>query len=283
MKEKVVDFRDPSKFEALYKHFESTTEEIEELLGYKDSQDSIMNLILAKQMNDFVNVLDLSIKSMSTSSIYQDKKQQASNFKQMLHDMFEVAKTYKLIVNTNSDDLKLIMMHIRKMLQGSKEFNSSDLSPSKEFNVNIAMSTNGKMLKEMLNSCKTLADCFTLLHQLLIDLSSKATKWHDNIDPPNLLKHIREELLSISYFGYTTKLSSSYIAKEKYTNNYNIVLDNHSASVSVVYNIDTKATTLKFTITGMNAYHQRWDEIALFSAFSLDVLSKIQNLRYVRF
>ncbi|MFU7503316.1 MAG: hypothetical protein ACE1S7_08095 [Candidatus Tisiphia sp.] len=79
-----------------------------------------MNLILAKQMNDFMNVLDLSIKSMSTSSIYQDKNQQVSNFKQMLHDMFEVAKNYKLIFNTNSDDLKLIMMHIRKMLQGSK-------------------------------------------------------------------------------------------------------------------------------------------------------------------
>ncbi|MDD9337729.1 MAG: hypothetical protein PV337_04825 [Rickettsiaceae bacterium] len=281
MKEKVVDFRDPSKFEATYKHFESTSGEIEELLpGYEDSQDSIMNLILAKQMNDFVNVLDLSIKSMSTSSIYQDKTQQVSNFKQMLHDMFEVAKTYKLIVNTNSDDLKLIMMHIRKMLQGSKEFNSSDLSPSKEFNVNIAMISSGPELQNVLKLCTTLVDVFTLLHQLLIDLISKVTKWHDNIDSPNLLKHIHEELLSISDFGYTTKLSSSYIAKEKYTKNYNIVLDNHSASVSVVYNTDTKATTLKFTIIGENAYKKRWDETALFSAFSLDVLSKIKILQY---
>ncbi|WP_375331739.1 PEP/pyruvate-binding domain-containing protein [Candidatus Tisiphia endosymbiont of Temnostethus pusillus] len=281
MKEKVVDFRDPSKFDTIYEYFKSTREKIEELLPrHEDSKDSIMNLILAKQMNDFVNVLDLSIKSMSTSSIYQDKNQQVSNFKQMLQDMFEVAKSYKWIVNTNSDDLKLIMMHIRKMLHGSKEYNSSDLSPSNKFNVNIAMISSGSELQNVLKLCTTLVDVFTLLHQVLIDLSSKATKWHDNIDSPNLLKHIHEELLSISNFGYTTKVSSSYIAKEKYTKNYNIVLDNHSASVSAVYNIDTKATTLKFTITGMNAYKNRWDETALFSAFSLDVLSKIKILQY---
>lgn len=142
------------------------------------------------------------------------------------------------------------------------------------------MISSGPELQNVLKLCTTLVDVFTLLHQLLIDLISKVTKWHDNIDSPNLLKHIHEELLSISDFGYTTKLSSSYIAKEKYTKNYNIVLDNHSASVSVVYNTDIKATTLKFTIIGENAYKKRWDETALFSAFSLDVLSKIKILQY---
>lgn len=283
VKEKIVDFKNPSKFEALYKDFKSTREDIEELLlgEYEASKNSsIMNLILVKHMNDFVNVLDLSIKSMSTSSIYQNKNQQAFNFKQMLNSMFKVADTYQYIVKNKADDFNLIMSHIKRMLKDSKEFNSADLSPSKEFNVNIAMSTKGAMRQNMLKSCKTLVDYFTLLHQALIELSSKAAKWHNNIDSPNLLKDINEELLSITNSGYLTKLNYSNIVGKEYICNYNIILDNHSASVLVTYNTDTKTTTLQFGIEGKNAYNQRWDEIAFFSAFSLDLLSKIEILEY---
>ena len=278
LKKQVPLWKNPENFEKLHKEFQNKLNQIKDKLKINKTDSALQVVLTSKQMHDLVDSIDLSIKSLEKSTAYTDKIQQAKNFRELLKDFSGLLVDWMEMTGTSCNS---ITTKINQMLNSSKEPSEQDLSLSGSFNVNAAtidVANNEEGWSRALEKCITLEDCFTLIHQNILPLISRATN-SINFEMleqfPDLLKNLHESLLEMSFKASLISVDFNY---PEIVMHYNISLENHSALTNVNFNCLNKKTSIEYYAVGPNN-SARWDKSEYYSLMTLNYLSSIEIIQ----
>lgn len=217
--------------------------------------------------------MDKTIKSLETSTLYDDQSLQAERFKLILDDLLSLMKTW-----TNKAGLQQseIIKDLDSFYNDKKEFNEAELLSSGFFEVNAVTMDQPGLFPRGWNRgffyrCQTLGDFFTLLHQNLIvslgALSKQAGQSLQSNYPP-LLKQLDNQLDILGNFVF------SKLDHPKITLHYNVPLRDHSGRIILEYDYVNHKATLKYMMFGENE-NQRWTITELYSYIKLASMQDI--------
>ena len=246
----------PENFNKLFeKEFKKNVIEINQLLSI-DSENKLAANIAVKQLYRLTDVIDLSIKQLQNSHLYEDKEQQVENFRAMLGEFFTLMNTNVEVNKDRAENMKSFLDE----KSGSKQ--SSEMLSSKDFSVINADFFQDSSI-EFYRGVKqrvTLADLHTLIHQTLLgSVAKKSGIFSQDLMKvlPEFVSATNNNILNSKYSDFANasfreKLSSpsiklSYVnADHPYINlNYNIPLREHSAILKMQYNINDKESLLQ--------------------------------------
>ncbi len=276
MEKQIANWAEPGKFDKL---LEAWKEGIKEINGafakYAGNESPMVQNLIAQKKSEFIDAMDLTIKAMSKSSQYEDKQKQAKNFQQMLKPFAEVLRdwTEDKLNGFIKNGSEVVLQQINALLE-NKNINQRDLSPSGYFDVSgclIGGSAADEGWKRNLSGCYTLEDCFTLIHQNLMNLAARGSKQSNKLIQNEFFKLLQEidKLIEDKIKGTFTDcaLMNISIENNKLILDYNVPLRNHSASIKVECNYKTKKPTLEFKIFG--DARLRWNKVAFANTIQL--------------
>lgn len=266
IKSATESWKEPGQFEKLQKQLHADVIYIKDNLSIDKKEPALLQVSKAKQMNDLVDAMDLTLKSLGTSGLYENQTQQADNFQYILEDFHRLLKTWSKDVGDYRAK-NAIFAHVNDML--GREATKADLSLSgfspaaTKIDTKIVGDRDG--WSRILPSCKTLQDCFTLIHQNLITTISLQTKEVnaavEKLLPEEFLS-IKEKVVAYNFSSnegiYECELIQTEFDYPKIKMHYNLPLRNHSALVELEYDTITQKTTLGVKTFGINR-NQRWN------------------------
>ncbi|MEY4463267.1 MAG: Pyruvate phosphate dikinase, AMP/ATP-binding domain [Pseudomonadota bacterium] len=274
MESQIPEWSDPSKFPKLYKELQENIKTINENLKWNKDATNLEKVLILEQVNRLTDIMDKSTKSLERSSQYLDSMKdqkgndlQTARFKDMVTEFHGVMKVW---VGNNPSLTPQAQWRIDAMEEflNSKtaiQLNKNELSPSSNFAVNTATFTAPGAKP---SSPTTLEDIFTLIHQNTIiattmlsnDLSKILEKQY-----PNLLNILNQEFDN-KILGqgekHITPSTAIEFDNKKLEVIKNIPLREHSCIADIKYDTHNKATSVSFSIYGING-NNRWDNVII--------------------
>gem|GEM_PF-2113450 len=289
MEHQIGQWSEPKNFKKLFeKELQPKIEEITGLITFSEENKLSSNLA-SKQLYRLVDAIDLSIKQLQNSPLYEDKELQVQNFRLMLGEFFKVMESQ---VGEQHPDR---IMEMKKFLQSKDSSNEEvELLPSENFSVIKAdfFQDSGLGYGFIDVTGKSLADLYTLVHQTL--LSSIGRKSIDTSHSliknlPKFLKEINDKILSERSINFVK--SQMYSIGDKisflYTENsfphinlyYKIPLRAHSGTLKLEYNINTKTIKLDYTMFGIEQGN-RWGDLEKSTFILLEAYTDVKLIEH---
>lgn len=282
-KERESLWKDPANFNHLNQQMNDTLIknifEMSELYWQAKESDCLSKMILMSYLQSAVDHYDKAIKAMKGSPAYDDKGQQAENFKKMLTPYLEIMELWinkipDQIVsnwarNAYRDENRSVVAaefkrkaidEIKKHMQQITVFDEKQLRPSPMFNMNEALINSGTYWsQEFGRSDLTHEDLFSLIHRnILAALSVQNINFYEKTIPSeidSLVKSFAEFNVELNYLGTFFAKANHLATQFEYPNlvmKYNIPIKNHGASIDVVYNIITKNAQIAVNMMAYN-------------------------------
>lgn len=272
-----ADFATPQKFAALFSKFEKGSKSVIDSLKLSQNDTSIMKFIKAKLLADFVDAMDISLKSLEKSTEYSNKESQVANFKQMLFVFKDVMTNYaKQMPFSNLESMKIIDKKISDILYSKITNYEKALSPSQGFDVSaVTYNRSSIEVARPLNGAGSLEDIFTMIHQnIMTSINIMASSNNLTLLEQQTPMHrdFVTEFNSKIIYGIPMKLNltSCHINSGKLTTSYNIPLSNHSAILIVTDDLKDNTSTVEFKFFG----HNMRNRIDIAQIYSLIILEQ---------
>jgi hypothetical protein len=264
LKSSTESWKDPANFDSLYATLHANVDYIKGNINFNKNEPAVLQIVKAKQMADLVDAMDLTLKSLGTSGQYEDKVKQAERFQEVLKDFYDVLEIWSVGVGDKAAR-EAILDKAKTFFAKEYVIGAKDLSLSGRFNVataNINARINGAFgWERILGPCITLQDAFTLIHQNLINVISGLSRNVSLLIKSELPNEVNTIIDTVANFGFRSSSVSSLLYSEvdngKVALKYNLPLANHSAMFNLVYDSNTKRTTLEFLAFGDN-HGGRW-------------------------
>lgn len=286
LKKQIPLWKDPKNFDKLQKKLHDTTNEIKKKLVFSKTDSLLKQMLISKKMQDFVEAFDLTVKSLKVSGFYENKNQQAANFKTVISEFFNLMKDWMKITGSYSREI-IDFLEIR--LSEKYVPTPKDLSISGKFDVssaNIHSQYDSIGWNRALIHCETLEDCFTLIHQNLLLMTNRvfSESCRDLLDNcQDLMKDVNQALLKpfeIKGEGRSLyiqgNLSGISFDHPKMTFHYNFPLRNHSAKTDVIYDYSKNKVHVSYHVFGENE-NLRWTVSEFKSVLNFSLLSNIKQ------
>lgn len=268
LEHQINQWSEPKNFKKLFEQeFKKTIAEINPLLRVDDT-NKLTATLASKQLYRLIDAIDLSIKQLQNSHLYEDKEQQVNNFRMMLGEFFSLINQN---VNVNEDRLALMQNFLSTKLTSNQP---DELLPSIDFSVINADffqdSIEGFDRGFTYRDSKTLADLHTLIHQTLLGHIARKSAI-TNQELMNALPEFVKTIHSIAsnetgafanyQFSPRSTVELLYIdAGYPYISIfYKVPLNSHSGTLKLEYNLKDKNIKLDYTLFGSNP--QRWKEL----------------------
>ncbi|HJN37339.1 MAG TPA: PEP/pyruvate-binding domain-containing protein [Gammaproteobacteria bacterium] len=258
----------PQLFTEANETLQKNLEKIIKIIQYNEKDSDLVKLLHCRMIHQCTDTLDDITKTLLASAFYAEKKpQQAENFKALLQSFLMILQAFSRSHN------------IRKKIDEIKADETS-LQLSDNFNVSAALTANLG-----LQYCETLHDCFTYLHQLLLQkVSQKSANKAKTlsllpVEIKNKIQAITARFeLSLDQTGDDMRAGwnnfshlSTEMSYPNLTYNYNAQLRQHSLKLKFIYNIEDK--TLNYAIYGDGEEeYDRWKTSAYLIHFYLKFL-----------
>lgn len=229
--------------------------------AFKNAQQ-LAKLTAIGVMRDLVETIDLSIKALSRSKLYEgdeEQEKQLINFSTMLKQNLALFRTFMQLIppgtitynastlQQNSNGYDAYAGYIDQVLS-KKSFTGSDLLATSQFNVSAFTITSGVNIQGGggLILPGTLEDAFTTIHQNQIAALNtlSAINGADKIERPKLLGLVEERIKKItssdpqssqSMGQRSPSLMGCDIKESSMVLYYNLPLRNHSAQFDITY------------------------------------------------
>ncbi|MBP7190017.1 MAG: hypothetical protein KA998_02070, partial [Rickettsiaceae bacterium] len=234
----------------------------------------ISGMILLDKVNRMIDIIDLSIKSLQTSSQYQtesEKMKQVAMFGEMVKEFSGVMN--KIIYEVEGDspyNVNNIKSNIKEILEYKKQSLSvSDLDISREFSVNYAQTN--------IRSIKKIADIHTVIHQTCLDsigrynsriMERVKLQYPAEIQKLKELVEKGESDIGINSQKLPYLISSKFIYPEIELS-YNIPLRDHSGNIAIKYDLNKKKYKISYKLYGGNEDY-RWNNVCNYGKIFFD-------------
>ena len=276
----ILKWENPSEFDELLDKFISqvigpslSDKFIESIKENKENRMAIM--VASMFMNELVNVFDQSIKTIKSSSLYNNDETKVKNFDSILQEYYYLLERWLPVLS--EEELQTLMpksehsgdnrmqhkdwLKVLEKVLTKDSVESIELYPSPDFNVSgIALGSDAWFERHI---PKTYEDVFTTIHQSLIIIVSRLLVSHlSEIKTDNAMFNQCSTMLQ----GFTaesgiakTSLLSVEIADGHLIKSYNLPLRNHSVTFDLELIENNVSLSIKFI--GQNE-DNRWDNIA---------------------
>lgn len=313
LERQIPKWGDPKYYSKAIQNYQAIIERFCETLKLKHDASKIKQMIISKQLNRLIDIIDKTTEAVEKSTQYEDKSLQVERFWLMLnsfHTLMEnlIGQTSKIYDNAEN---------LKNLLELKQQYcDPSELLPSPHFNFMLFRFGLGEIPeqgrptveseptshelpylptasgRELLpdgtrgsHSHFTLEDLFTLIHQNSLYALSQLSM-PCSLDPSRFPKKLRDMLDVVTqnnaerYFGI--EFTSSDFKYPVITLNYNMPLAVHSGVIALQYDVIFGEMRAKICVYGGNE-RNRWNEIELrLNYFVRESGLKIyQNPRYV--
>jgi hypothetical protein len=267
MEHQIGQWSTQKNFNKLFEEFKNNIKEVNQLISI-DGEHKLAGNLATKQLYRLVDTIDLSIKQVQNSQVYEDKEQQVKNFKAMLGEFLNLMDKK---IDINKDRIQAM-----KGLLSSKDNSNSidELLPSRDFSVikaDFFQDSSGGFNSIGFPKCAKLADLHTLIHQSLLGFIARdSAKNNEELIRvlPELVQKMNTDILSKnsniiknSFSDYKKDTSLLYIdlAHPQVSLYYKVPLNNHSGTLKFEYNAQNKKVKLDCTYFGMG--DERWKRL----------------------
>jgi hypothetical protein len=241
------------------------------LIKLFNNAEPLGKLIILQFLRQIIDVYDHTIKGMTGSPLYKDKEVQVRNFAQLLVPYEALMEIMTTLIKDQESGLFFpsqeattasfddYLRHIRNfvMIDLIRQPTISSLQPSRGFSVSAAQI--GSAVNIQRAKPESLEDLFTLAHQnmiITIAILNKKLGLETQLLPP-FLERMAETLGSIVVSGVKTSLVGIDYHYPQITINFNMPLNNHSATMEVNYNKNKAGQAiLLFKVFGHNEYNR---------------------------
>jgi hypothetical protein len=311
--EKLVDNKSPNVNQIYQEIFESNNyeEKLSSLFG--DKQPYLAQVVWLKCLDELVDCVDLSIKSLTGSTLYikddqsdavSSQKTQFDHFKTLLHESYTLLKT--ILCLKNPDQTKdafeknkispCTHQLISRLNEGFDNFDnlysgknfslSKIMNPSPNFNVaeQIIGNVTAYVGLRRINAIETGDDLFTTIHQN--ELSTLSTlnkiilgKNEIKLNPyATLFMNLIKNEGGTRYFS-KPDLRNMEIKGKKIILNYTVALNNHSSTIRFACDKDGSHAEMTIDFFGSNNGRDRWEVIKseIEKDFSSSIKTIVQN------
>lgn len=284
LEQQISMWSDPANFAKLNTNLKKSLEALDALLTI-DSTDPMNAQLAFMQLNKLVDTIDLSIKSLQTSSLYEDKIAQVQNFKTVLGSFMTLLEKQSIADNPNGVMVSSRLKRIKAKLTAAPDNIPAHLLPSAGFSVAQASIYQESRLefRRAEENLKSLADFHTLIHQGLISSIERRSYEHNMLLTRILPEPLKEtmKLLEAEIFGVPNNialpgypfLSLGYHPEQIHAQiinidfshpnikiYYNTPLREHSLQFSLGYDTQTKKTILHYQFVGEGVQDDEVDE-----------------------
>lgn len=254
MRTNIGNFSNPDKFQQLFEDLQERLQRTLPKLKFTQDRSDLEKMILTTQMNNLVDILDLTAKSVQVSPEYTDEQKpiQVQNFKAILTEMLgcfsassmssisDIKHHFTQVVSTCEEQLDISAAFIMPPIGRDRSDHSYVWDNWDKYNI------------------KTLADYHTIIHQLLIVEARSA--FQANIALPESVQKLQDFKPSSSQVHMPT--SEIVLEYPNIALSVNIPLRAHSAKVGAIYNSKDKSTSYELVFIGDNE-NLRWNKVAL--------------------
>ena len=272
LEHEILNFKSPTKFQAQFRKLQHVVEAIYPLLIDPNHED--MDLFLAtKSSTRLVDLFDKSIKTLQTSDEYtkEQNTQRIENFRTMISGFIKVLE--KTTVN-KSESTKMEYQKLAECIVMLTNNDPKQLDISPDFNV-LCSNLYGVNSQR----CDTLADVHSSIHQSLISYEAQRVKSLNDKIVSNISPEIQGVLQKVmGAFGkaLTPKnpdLLSINFATPVVQLDYNIPLGEHSSSMSIKYDTNTKKIRIALLFFGSGWPNERTRWIGIANKFLAEFVS----------
>ncbi|CCB86169.1 putative uncharacterized protein [Parachlamydia acanthamoebae UV-7] len=283
------NFRDRLALWALPEHYERLWREfkISLLLELNDvayqffsipDNQWLIRVVLLKFLQESIEMYDLAMKELKSSSMYHDKALQVFRFREMLIPFLELMKIWVTHIPSANieewirsiegfgdklpgDYRQTIIQAIQRSFNQITSNGEEQLLPSTGFNVNALVISSAYFKSQELPTHSTLEDLCSLMHQniLIAQMTACIPLWEGKL--PSEIYPLHHALLSIKQDcfirpGVQVPVHANWVGVSYhypcFSLKYNIPVKNHSTIIDVTYHLLTQQVEVEVRIIGHN-------------------------------
>jgi hypothetical protein len=291
MEYQILEWKKPEKFDELQKSLQSNLAKLEGLLGFSSKEslnaalaNKLNGMLVIKHLNRLVDIVDLSIKSVQNSSLYNadQKASHVQNFGKLISDFNGLMQ--KIMANSPEEKIPSRLASLSTFINSKNQsIDKHELDPSRDFNVSAAdiyqlcseaaknIGWGGDSFERAfeLKPSKTLADAYTLVHQTALksvamhaETINQALESNYPVIIREIQSHFRKNKIFLDFnihiekFDISPSLIYSQLEGSNIHLHYNVPLRQHSGLIDIKYNYSSNKINISYQMVG--ASENRW-------------------------